>query len=138
MPAVDLKNITRHVDTDTVEKLLVAIRGDTPIALRDYAALLLMARLGLRAEEVVAMRLDDIDWSIGRILIRGKRGDQSHMPLPVDVGDALVTWLRHGWRGSSRHVFVTVLAPFNPLTTSQSFRTAIRRAYKPFWSDAAW
>ena len=123
------KNITRHVDTDTVEKLLAAIRGDTPIALRDYAALLLMARLGLRAEEVVAMRLDDIDWLIGRILIRGKRGDQSHMPLPVDVGDALVNWLRHGRRGSSRHVFVTVLAPFNPLTTSRSFRTAIRRAY---------
>ncbi len=122
-------NITRLVDTDTVEKLLAAIHGNTPLALRDYAALLLMARLGLRAKEVVAMRLDDIDWLIGRILIRGKGGDQGHMPLPVDVGDALVNWLRHGRRGSSRHVFVTVLAPFKPLTTSQSFRKAIRKAY---------
>ncbi len=124
-----LKNITPHVDTETVEKLLAAIRDNTPLALRDYAALLLMARLGLRTEEVVAMRLDDIDWSIGRILIRGKRGDKSYMPLPVDVGNGLIEWLRHGRRGSSRHVFVSVRPPFQPLTTSRSFCKAFRKAY---------
>lgn len=123
------KNTARHADPATVGKLLAVIRGDTPLALRDYAALLLMARLGLRVREVVAMQLDDIDWSVGRVLIRGKGGDQSHMPLPIDVGEALVTWLRHGRRGSSRHVFVTVMAPFRPLATTQSFRTAIRKAY---------
>ena len=68
------KNVSRHVDPETVGKLLAVIRGDTPLALRDYTALLLMARLGLRAEEVVAMRLGDIDWAIGRVLIRGKGG----------------------------------------------------------------
>ena len=123
------KNIPRHVDQETVAKLLAVIRGDTPLALRDYAALLLMSRLGLRAEEVVAMRLEDIDWSIGRILIRGKRGDQGHMPLPVDAGDALVNWLRHGRRGSSRHVFVSVRPPFRSFASSKIIYLAIRRAY---------
>ncbi len=65
------KNVIRHVDPETVGKLLAVIRGDTPLSLRDYAALLLMVRLGLRVEEVVAMRLGDIDWAIGRVLIRG-------------------------------------------------------------------
>ncbi len=122
--------MTRHVDPETVEKLLASIRGgNTPMELRDYAALLMMARLGLRSREVVAMRLEDFDWSIGRVLIRGKGGDKSHMPLPVDVGEALVDWLCRGRRGSSRHVFVSVLAPFEPFKSSEAINKIIRRAY---------
>ena len=121
-------NLVRHVDSATVEKLLDALRGHTPMALRDYAVLLLMARLGLRAQEVIAMRLDDIDWSVGRVMIHGKGGDRSYMPLPIDVGDALVAWLRNGRRGISRHVFVSVKPPFGPLT-SRMIKNVLRRAY---------
>ncbi len=121
-------NLVRHVDSATVEKLLDAIRGHTPIALRDYAVLLLMSRLGLRSQEVITMRLEDIDWSVGRVLIHGKGGDLSYMPLPIDVGEALVAWLRNGCRGTSRHVFVSVKPPFEPLTT-HTIRRVLRLAY---------
>ena len=89
-------NLVRHVASATVEKRLDALRGHTPIALRDDAVLLLMSRLGLRAQEVITMRLEDSDGSVGRVLIHGKGGDLSSRPLPIDVGEALVAWLRKG------------------------------------------
>ena len=90
--------------------------------------LLVMARLGLRAQEVGAMRLDDIDWTVGRMLIRGKNGQFNHMPLPVDVGDAIVSWLRNGRRGCSRHLFVRLYPPFTAFPSSEPIRMALRRA----------
>lgn len=122
--------LPRHLAPETVERLLEAIRGESPRDRRDHAMLLVMARLGLRAQEVVAMRLDDIDWNIGRIHIRGKQGQIDHMPLPVDVGTAIVNWLRHGRRGNSRHVFVSLYPPFAALGSSLPIRRALRRAYR--------
>ncbi len=118
----------RHVASERVEKLLEDSFGHTPIALRNYAILLIMSRLGLRSQEVITMRLEDIDWSVGRVLIHGKGGDLSYMPLPIDVGEALVAWLRNGRRGTSRHVFVATKPPFEPLT-AYTIRRALRLAY---------
>ena len=122
--------LPRHLEPETVDRLLDAIRGESPRDNRDYAMLLVMARLGLRAQEVVAMRLDDIDWSVGRMLIRGKQGQFAHMPVPVDVGKAIVSWLRDGRRGHSRHVFVALRPPFAALRSSDAIRRALQRAWK--------
>lgn len=122
--------LPRHLDPETVEKLLTAIRGRSPRDRRDHAMLLVMARLGLRAQEVIAMRLEDIDWITGRMLVRGKRGQLDHMPLPVDVGDAIVSWLRHGRQGRSRHLFVGLYAPFAAFTSSMQIRNALKRAWR--------
>lgn len=109
---------TRHLDADTVDKLLDVMRGDSPLEVRDYAMLLMMARLGLRAQEMISLRLDDIDWSGGTIEIRGKGRQWDRMPLPVDVGEALVSWICNARKGDSRHVFVITSAPFRPLVSS--------------------
>ncbi len=122
--------LPRHLEPDVVEKLLEGLRGNQPRALRNVAMFLLMARLGLRAQEVIALRLEDIDWGAGRMLIRGKGQQRDHMPIPVDVGEALVAWLRDGRKGNARHLFVCVRAPYAPLASSLTFRRALRTAYK--------
>ena len=121
--------LPRHLEPDTLRKLIEAVRGDSPRELRNHALLLLIARLGLRAQEAIAIRFDDIDWRGGRILIHGKGGQFDRMPLPVDVGEALVAWIRNGRKGSSRHVFVSVRAPYRPFTASQTVRRVLREAY---------
>ncbi len=79
-------------------------------------------------ELVYCEKQQDIDWSVGRVMIHGKGGDRSYRPLPIDVGDALVAWLRNGRRGISRHVFVATKPPFEPLTT-HTIRRVLRLAY---------
>lgn len=123
-------NRPRHLEPEAIEKLLEAIRSTGKCGLRNYAMFLLMARLGLRAQEVIAMRLDDIDWRAGRVMIRGKGGSVDHMPLPVDVGEAIVAWLRQGRKGNSRHLFVSSAAPFLPFTTSGVLWLSLDNAYR--------
>ena len=106
-----------HLQPPEVQRVFDAVRGDTPLARRNYAMLLLAARLGLRAQEVVAIHLEDIRWRAGEILIRGKGNRHDPMPLPVDVGEALVDYIRHGRKGTCRHLFVTVRAPWRPFRT---------------------
>jgi len=79
--------------------------------------LLLLARLGLRGGEVAAMRLDDVDWRHGEVLVRGKGGRHDRLPLPSDVGGALVEYLRFRPRAASRALFVRALAPVGPMTS---------------------
>ena len=119
----------RHLSAEEVERVLAAARGDTAIARRDHAMLLTMARLGLRGEEIIAIRVDDIDWQAGEVLIRGKGAQRTPMPVPVDVGEAMVDWVRHGRRGPSRHLFVRVRPPFQPFRSSVPVREALRRAH---------
>lgn len=89
----------------------------TVVGCRDYAVLLLLARLGLRACEVSALQLDDVDWTTGEILIRGKGRTLSRLPLPVDVGEALVAYLRRAMRNKiTRAAFVRCRAPYDALT----------------------
>ena len=122
--------LPRHLEASVVHKLLEAVRGDGAIDLRDHAMLLLMARLGLRAQEVVRIRLDDIDWGAGQMLVRGKGRQLDRVPIPVDVGEALVTWLCNARKGNSRHVFVCVRPPYAPFTSSLPVRRALGKAYR--------
>ena len=106
-----------HLEPAEILRMLNAVRGDSALARRNYAMLLLTGRLGLRAQEVVAIRLEDVRWRAGEILIRGKGNRHDAMPLPVDVGEALADYIRHGRRGTDRHLFVTVRAPWHPFRT---------------------
>jgi len=86
---------------------------------RDYAILMLLARLGLRAGEVAALRLDDLDWRRGEMVVRGKGDRHERLPLPVDVGQAVATYLRGERRASQgcRAVFLRLSAPSGPLSS---------------------
>jgi integrase/recombinase XerD len=92
--------------------LLTSIDRHTAMGRRDYAIVLLLARLGLRSGEVVSLELDDIDWIAGRLSVRGKRGQRSEMPIPTDVGQAIAAYLRHDRpHSTSRRVFLRIKAP---------------------------
>ena len=99
---------------------------------RDFAILTVLARLGLRACEVAALRLDDIDWRHGEVTVHGKGNRQDKLPLPHDVGEAIVGWLRRGRpRCDCPAVFTRLLAPHRALSTravSGTVREACVRA----------
>ena len=100
-----------------IDALLRTCQVRTPVGRRDRAILLLLSRLGLRAGEVVAMTLDDIDWRAGEIVVRGKGPRADRLPLPADVGEAITTYLRAGRpRGVTRHLFLRARAPYSGLT----------------------
>jgi integrase/recombinase XerD len=100
---------------------------------RDLAILTLLARLGLRAGEVAALRLDDIDWRRGKLVIRGKAGRVDRLPLPADAGARIAAYLRHGRPASAgcRAVFITAQAPrgaLSPTLVTTVVAAAARRA----------
>src|SRR6267378_3329502 len=99
---------------------------------RDYAMLVTLLRLGLRAGEVARLRLDDIDWRAGELVVRGKGAREDRLPLPAEVGQAIASYLRRGRPASGRReVFLQARAPFGPIapgTVSSTVRRACRRA----------
>jgi site-specific recombinase XerD len=101
-----------------VRDLFAALPASGPARHRDEAMLALMVRLGLRAREVASLRLEDVDWRAGVIAVHGKRGRHDQMPLPVDVGDLMVTYLQRERPvgGPHREVFLALDAPHRPLT----------------------
>lgn len=111
-----LSGIPAGADDAAVAALLDSCNRSTAVGRRDFAVLLLMAQLGLRAVEVARLRLQDIDWRAGELSVRGKGGRVDRMPLPSDVGAALADWLRHGRRASAfREVFVRTVGPDAPM-----------------------
>jgi site-specific recombinase XerD len=97
------------------------------VGCRDYAVLVLLGRLGLRACEVAGLQLDDVDWRTGEILIRGKGRALSRLPLPVDIGEAIVAYLRRATRSKiTRAAFVRCRAPYNAVTSSAIIAIAQR------------
>jgi len=99
---------------------------------RDYAVIILLLRLGLRAHEVAGLALDDIDWRAGELVVRGKGGREDRLPLPADVGEAIASYLRRGRPASDRReVFLRARAPYGPIasgTVSSTVRRACMRA----------
>ena len=92
--------------------------------------MLLLARLGLRAPEVVAIQLDDIDWRSGEILIRGKGKLHDKMPLPADVGEAIVDYIKNWRGGDSRTLFVSSMRHHQPFKNSCIVNDILRKAFK--------
>jgi integrase/recombinase XerD len=103
-----------------IERVLAACANDTLLERRNYTILLMLARLGIRAKEVAELTLDDIDWVEGCLVIRSSKTHCNRsLPLPQDVGDALIAYLKHGRpNATQRAVFLTHHAPFNPLQTA--------------------
>lgn len=110
--------VPKTITPGQVEQLLASCDTATTAGRRDRAILLLLARLGLRASEVVSLRLDDIDWSAGTFLVRGKGSRREVLPLLDDIGRALANYLADGRPAcDSRRVFVRLCAPYRELKT---------------------
>jgi integrase/recombinase XerD len=121
VPAVARRreDLPRGLAPGQVRLLLDSCDRCTAVGRRDYAILVLLSRLGLRCGEVAALELDDVDWRAGELVIRGKGSRIDRLPLPGDVGEALVDYLRHGRpRGFGRTVFVTACAPVTAVSRS--------------------
>ncbi len=112
---------------DQVHALLKSCDRNTNTGMRDFAVLTLLARLGLRAGEVAAMQLDDLDWRNARVLVRGKGARLDTLPLPVDVGEALGDWLERRGSCATTNVVVRVHAPRVALSSS-GVSCVVRRA----------
>jgi integrase/recombinase XerD len=123
--------LPRHLSPDGVEAVLASARSNPRYGARDYAMLLIMARLGLRAVEVIAIQLDDIDWRAGELTVRGKGQLHDRMPITPEVGDALSTYLREE-RGPAtcRTLFVTQRAPYRPFKDGQIVNAILKDALK--------
>ena len=114
-----LATLPKALDAGMVKMLLSSCDRRTTYGRRDFAVLTVLVRLGLRSGEVTALRLEDIDWRAGVLLIRGKGPKLEQLPLPADVGDAVASWLRRGRpRCAAREVFTRVRAPHGPLCSS--------------------
>jgi len=124
-----LATIPKYLSPDQVERVLGTCNRQTATGRRDYAILLLLARLGLRAGEVVSLQLDDVDWRAGELLVRGKGLLHDRMPLPVDVGEALTSYLRADRPPcKTRRVFVCMKAPRSGFAGPSTLSTIVRRA----------
>jgi integrase/recombinase XerD len=127
-----LASLVKAVDTAFVAQLVDGCDRRTAIGRRDFAIVMLLSRLGLRVGEVTALRLEDLDWRAGELVISGKGGRQERLPLPVDVGEAIVEWLRDGRPDcDSRSVFTRSRAPYralHPASLNAVVHQACRRA----------
>jgi integrase/recombinase XerD len=124
-----LSILPRYLCLREVERVLQACDCSTAVGRRDYAILLLLARLGLRAGEVIALQLEDINWRAGTILVRGKGRLHDRMPLPADVGEALASYLRQDRPACrAREVFVRMQAPYHGFADSSTLSTIVHRA----------
>jgi integrase/recombinase XerD len=124
-----MSSIPRAIAPDQVRRLLAQVNRRTAVGRRDYAILLLLARLGLRSGEVAFLELEAIDWKAGSLSVQGKAGRRIQLPLPADVGKAIVAYLRHGRpHSTSRRVFLRARAPIRGFLGACAVGTIVRRA----------
>jgi integrase/recombinase XerD len=122
--------LPRHLTAEEIDKLLEAVKAETTTGRRNHAMVLLIARLGLRAAEVVKIQIDDLDWRAGEIAVRGKGQLHDRLPLPPDVGEALAEYIRLDRRSSSsRALFVKKRPPHVEFQDGQVLNNILRRAY---------
>lgn len=123
-----LASVPIYLTPVEVERVLAVPDRSTPRGRRDYAVLILLARLGLRAGEVVTLELGDILWRTGEIVVRGKGRLLDRLPLPPDAGEALATYLKQDRRGTrSRRVFLRDHAPLIGLTGPATVGHIVRK-----------
>ena len=129
VPNWKMAGLPKYLSTEAVQRVLGASERATVRGKRDYAILLLLARLGLRAGEIVALQLDDIDWANAELTIRSKKGDGwARLPLLVDVGQALARYLSVRPPSAYRNVFVRDYAPYTPFAFSGAVSDLVRKA----------
>jgi integrase/recombinase XerD len=122
-------SVPQYLGAPDVQRLLDDCPRHTAVGRRNYAILLLLARLGLRAGEVVALQLDDVDWRVGELVVRGKGSVQDRLPLFPDVGEAMATYVRQDRpRCASRQVFIRARAPHRGFVSLAAVSTIVERA----------
>ncbi len=123
-----LASLPAYLTPDEVERLVRAPDASTPVGRRDRAILLLLARLGLRADEVRCLGMGDVDWVTGTILVSGKSRRQTRLPLPQEAGDALLDYLTRGRpEVKDQDVFIRADAPLTALKGSSGITSIVRR-----------
>lgn len=120
--------VPRFVEAKDIERILDTCDLTSAVGRRDHAVLLLLARLGLRASEVVDLELDDLRWRAGELVVHGKGAVDDRLPLPKDVGEALTKSLHDRPRCASRRVFLRMRAPWRGLGSPSTVSTIARRA----------
>jgi len=130
VPHWRLTGLPKHLPAEAVQQVLDRCDQGTAIGKRNYAILLLLARLGLRAGEVISLRLEDIDWQNAQLLIRSRKGPGlARLPLPADVGKALARYLKEGRPPCTcRQVFIRSEAPYTALSNSAVLSVLVGRA----------
>jgi integrase/recombinase XerD len=120
--------LPRPLESDQLRRLLASFDRGTSVGRRDFAIVVLMARLGLRCGEVSGLALEDIGWRAGELLVYGKGRHDDRLPLPVDVGAAVAAYLRRDRPPSApvRAVFVTALAPYRAMGSGAVSRVVFR------------
>ena len=132
-----LSRMPRCLSAEEVDRLIAGCNGTSPRRLRDRAILLILARLGLRSGDVAALRLSDIDWSNGTLRVTGKGRYQVRLPLPQDVGDALLLYLDcRPVNVATDHVFMRSNAPCRPFTSGDGVSSVVKHALKRANIDA--
>ena len=126
-----LSTIPKAISQDHLKRVLASCNRESTTGRRDFAILLLLARLGLRAGEIVALELGDIDWRAGSLNVRGKGGYRSLLPLPPDVGKAIADYLKRRPRSNgSRSLFTRVIAPIRGFSNSIAICAIVSQALK--------
>ncbi|WP_239342459.1 tyrosine-type recombinase/integrase [Frankia sp. CiP3] len=127
-----VRGLPRAANGDDVRTVLARCDRDSASGRREFAILLMLARLAVRGGEIARLRLEDIGWRSGEVTIRGKGGRVDTLPLPADAGEAMADYLLHARPASSAAtLFLTLYAPFRPLTVSgvtQLVKAACQRA----------
>lgn len=125
-------SLPRGISSADAKALVASCDRRSALGRRDFAVLVILLRLGLRRSEVAGLRLEDIDWRAGEVVVRGKGGRQDRLPMPPDVGEAIVGYLRRGRpHGDARELFLRARAPYGPMasgTVASTVRRACRRA----------
>jgi integrase/recombinase XerD len=122
-------HLPRYLPAADVERLIAACDTRRPAGRRDRAILLLLARLGLRAEDVRSLQLTDIDWGRGQVRLCGKGRRETRLPLPQEVGDAVLAYLEDGRPPVPEpHLFLRSAAPWTPFTESAAISKIVARA----------
>lgn len=126
-----LSSLPRYLQPDQVERVLASCDRAIPVGKRDRAILLLLARLGLRAGDIVQLGLRDIDWKDAWIQVSGKGKRQTRLPLTQEIGDAIIDYLQHGRAPSaSDRLFIRSRAPFCPLRSHCAVSVIVDRALR--------
>jgi site-specific recombinase XerD len=121
--------LPKHLPAEDVQKLIASCEQAQLAGLRDRAILLLLSRLGLRAGDIMALRLAEVDFADASIRVCGKGRREVRLPLPQDVGDAILAYLEHGRpRVPDEHLFLTARAPWRPLGRHGSVSSVVKRA----------
>jgi integrase/recombinase XerD len=131
IPQWRLSALPLYIGASDVERLIATCKLTTHIGIRDRAILLLLARLGLRAGDILLLRLADIDWQQATLSVRGKGRRETRLPLPQDAGDAVLAYLDQARPRVDRdQIFFMSNAPFRPLTRSSTVSGIVRGAIR--------